>query len=242
MTDDAILVQRALTEYLPAPEIDYDGQQGTTEWDVIRCFRRLVGMHRVHCDLAFISFLRSYGNLPLIRLDFEELELDRRELDKQEVEQPELSPFSFNLQLRKRFGGGSARFTLAKRLKKVYTRDGNLTKRISVLGSRHYSMYHAEAYSEKSMMWTCPKKIIKSIPCFVKRLIKSLLKSRDFISKICGFGRREKFVDEFGNKIIPCLNRSRGFSLAKSGLHPSRENGKSKAFTEYSGTFRGTSS
>ncbi|GJX17390.1 hypothetical protein Tco_0218222 [Tanacetum coccineum] len=34
--------------------------------------------------------LRSYGNLPLIHLEFEELELDRRELDKQEVEQPEV--------------------------------------------------------------------------------------------------------------------------------------------------------
>ncbi|GJW11865.1 putative reverse transcriptase domain-containing protein, partial [Tanacetum coccineum] len=34
------------------------------------------------------------------------------------------------------------------------------------------------------MMWTCPKKIVKSVPCFIKRLIKSLLKSRDFISKI----------------------------------------------------------
>ncbi|GJV99725.1 hypothetical protein Tco_1554977 [Tanacetum coccineum] len=36
-----------------------------------------------------ILLLRSYGNLPLIHLEFEELELGRRELDKQEVEQPE---------------------------------------------------------------------------------------------------------------------------------------------------------
>ncbi|GJR08920.1 hypothetical protein Tco_0791572 [Tanacetum coccineum] len=61
------------------------------------------------------------------------------------------------------------------------------------------------------MMWACPKKIIESVPCLVESFIKSLLKSRDFISKICCFGRREEFVDEFRNKIIPCENRSRGF-------------------------------
>ncbi|GKB96301.1 hypothetical protein Tco_0982438, partial [Tanacetum coccineum] len=36
------------------------------------------------------ALLRSYGNLPLIHLEFEVLELNRRELDKQEVEQPEV--------------------------------------------------------------------------------------------------------------------------------------------------------
>ncbi|GJY78072.1 hypothetical protein Tco_0483873 [Tanacetum coccineum] len=61
------------------------------------------------------------------------------------------------------------------------------------------------------MMWACPKKIIESVPCLIKSFIKSLLKSRDFILKICCFGRREEFVDEFRNKIIPCENRSRGF-------------------------------
>ncbi|GKE02045.1 hypothetical protein Tco_1390028 [Tanacetum coccineum] len=61
------------------------------------------------------------------------------------------------------------------------------------------------------MMWACPKKIIESVPCLIKRFIKSLLKSCDFISKICCFGRREEFVDKFLNKIIPCENRSRGF-------------------------------
>ncbi|GJY76682.1 hypothetical protein Tco_0481798 [Tanacetum coccineum] len=61
------------------------------------------------------------------------------------------------------------------------------------------------------MMWACPKKIIESVSCLVKSFIKSLLKSHDFISKICCFRRREEFVDEFRNKIIPCENRSRGF-------------------------------
>ncbi|GKG41426.1 hypothetical protein Tco_0473177, partial [Tanacetum coccineum] len=40
--------------------------------------------------------LRSYGNLPLILLEFEELELDRRELDKLEVEQPEVDRFDLD--------------------------------------------------------------------------------------------------------------------------------------------------
>ncbi|GKB14978.1 hypothetical protein Tco_0848901 [Tanacetum coccineum] len=61
------------------------------------------------------------------------------------------------------------------------------------------------------MMWACPKKISESVQCLIKSFIKSLLKSRDFISKICCFRRREEFVDEFRNKIIPCKNRSRGF-------------------------------
>ncbi|GJX08919.1 hypothetical protein Tco_0198778 [Tanacetum coccineum] len=39
---------------------------------------------------ATLAFIRSYGNLPLIHLEFEKLELDRRELGKQEVEQPEV--------------------------------------------------------------------------------------------------------------------------------------------------------
>ncbi|GJZ99915.1 retrovirus-related pol polyprotein from transposon TNT 1-94, partial [Tanacetum coccineum] len=63
------------------------------------------------------------------------------------------------------------------------------------------------------MMWACPKKIIESVPCFVESFIKSLLKSRDFISKIYCLGGREKFIDEFRDKIIPCENRSRGFFL-----------------------------
>ncbi|GKD28375.1 reverse transcriptase domain-containing protein, partial [Tanacetum coccineum] len=45
---------------------------------------------RIHDAKIKNRVLRSYGNLPLIHHDFEELELDRRELDKQEVEQPEV--------------------------------------------------------------------------------------------------------------------------------------------------------
>ncbi|GJV03269.1 hypothetical protein Tco_1336838 [Tanacetum coccineum] len=46
----------------------------------------VISLFRVYLD----ELLRSYGNLPLIHLEFEGLELDRRELDKQEVEQPEV--------------------------------------------------------------------------------------------------------------------------------------------------------
>ncbi|GKA09986.1 hypothetical protein Tco_0689419 [Tanacetum coccineum] len=39
---------------------------------------------------------RRLGNLPLIHVEFEELELDRRELDKQDVEQPEVDRFDLD--------------------------------------------------------------------------------------------------------------------------------------------------
>ncbi|GJT11587.1 hypothetical protein Tco_0858629 [Tanacetum coccineum] len=44
----------------------------------------------------FLSVAAGYGNLPLIHLEFEELEVHRQELDKQEVEQPEVGRFDLD--------------------------------------------------------------------------------------------------------------------------------------------------
>ncbi|GJY10286.1 hypothetical protein Tco_0378471 [Tanacetum coccineum] len=60
-------------------------------------------------------------------------------------------------------------------------------------------------------MLRCPKKIIESVPCLVESFIKSLLKSRDFISKICCFGRREEFVDAFRTRSSHGESIDRGF-------------------------------
>ncbi|GJX48537.1 zinc finger, CCHC-type containing protein [Tanacetum coccineum] len=60
--------------------------------------------------------------------------------------------------------------------------------------------------------------IIETIPSLIKRFIEPLLKSGDLIAKIRRLRRREELIDEFGYKIVPSLNGSRGFIfLAISG-------------------------
>ncbi|GKA86409.1 hypothetical protein Tco_0808120 [Tanacetum coccineum] len=59
----------------------------------------------------------------------------------------------------------------------------------------------------KAMMGTFVKKIFKSVPGFSKCLTESLLKSRDFISKIGDLRRRKEAVHELGHKIVPSCDR-----------------------------------
>ncbi|GJT62619.1 hypothetical protein Tco_1006152, partial [Tanacetum coccineum] len=59
----------------------------------------------------------------------------------------------------------------------------------------------------KAMIGTFVKKIFKSVPGFSKSLTESLLKSRDFISKIGGLRRRKETVRELGHKIVPSCDR-----------------------------------
>ncbi|GJY44849.1 ribonuclease H-like domain-containing protein [Tanacetum coccineum] len=59
----------------------------------------------------------------------------------------------------------------------------------------------------EAMMGTFVKKIFKSVPSFKKCLTESLLKSRDFISKIGGLRRRKEAVHELRHKIVPSCDR-----------------------------------
>nr|GEX43020.1 hypothetical protein [Tanacetum cinerariifolium] len=57
------------------------------------------------------------------------------------------------------------------------------------------------------MMGTFVKKIFKSVPGFRKCLTESLLKSRDFISKIGSLRRRKEMIHELRHKIVPSCDR-----------------------------------
>ncbi|GJW94405.1 hypothetical protein Tco_0174077 [Tanacetum coccineum] len=73
------------------------GQTGAWNVLVLPLNSMLLGrVPEVEAVLEVTNLESMLGNLPLIHLESEELELDRRELDKQEVEQPEVDRFDLD--------------------------------------------------------------------------------------------------------------------------------------------------